>query len=285
MLLGEVAAHARRAHGLRRPVVRGVPLHRPARGRLAFDAVPLRDRAHDLEAMAAALTPETRLVIVCNPNNPTGSYVDPGALRAFLERVPAQTRWSCSTRRTSSSSPTPATRTPCPGWSEYPNLVDSAHLLEDLRPGRPAGGLRHRGPPAGRGVDKVRQPFNVNALAQVAACEALRHPDRVRGGATTWPASGNASGSRSRAWASPASPARPTSSSFDVEGLPVPGKEVPQALLERGVMTRSGYAMDCPGWIRVTIGSTEENDLFLAELRRDQAKGRTHERREAAAPT
>jgi histidinol-phosphate aminotransferase len=55
-----------------------------------------------------------------------------------------------------------------------------------------------------------------------------------------------------------------------VTGLGIPGPEVAQALLERGVLTRSGYAMECPGWIRVTIGDAEESDLFLtamAELR------------------
>jgi histidinol-phosphate aminotransferase len=62
---------------------------------------------------------------------------------------------------------------------------------------------------------------------------------------------------------------------IDVEGLPVPGKEVPQALLERGIMTRSGYAMGCPGRLRVTIGTEEENDLFLKQLAAIAAKGAT----------
>jgi histidinol-phosphate/aromatic aminotransferase/cobyric acid decarboxylase-like protein len=58
----------------------------------------------------------------------------------------------------------------------------------------------------------------------------------------------------------------------DVTKLAVPGTQVAQALLERGVLTRSGYAMDCPGWIRVTLGEREEGDMFLAameDLRRD----------------
>ncbi len=54
----------------------------------------------------------------------------------------------------------------------------------------------------------------------------------------------------------------------DVTGLGMPGPEVAQALLERGVLTRSGYAMECPGWIRVTIGEAGENDMFLAGVGR-----------------
>jgi histidinol-phosphate aminotransferase len=52
----------------------------------------------------------------------------------------------------------------------------------------------------------------------------------------------------------------------DVTRLGIPGPEVAQALLEKGVMTRSGYAMECPGWIRVTIGEVPENDLFLSVM-------------------
>jgi histidinol-phosphate aminotransferase len=51
--------------------------------------VPLRDETHDLSAMAAAITPRTRMIFVCNPNNPTGTVVHAGELTAFLDRVPA----------------------------------------------------------------------------------------------------------------------------------------------------------------------------------------------------
>jgi histidinol-phosphate aminotransferase len=53
-----------------------------------FTAVPLRDLTHDLEAMAAAVTPRTKLVFVANPNNPTGTHVGRGAVERFLRAVP-----------------------------------------------------------------------------------------------------------------------------------------------------------------------------------------------------
>jgi histidinol-phosphate aminotransferase len=63
---------------------------------------------------------------------------------------------------------------------------------------------------------------------------------------------------------------KPSQANFllvDVTDLSTPGPEVAQFLLEKGVLTRSGYAMDCPGWIRVTIGEAAENDLFLSLMR------------------
>jgi histidinol-phosphate aminotransferase len=66
----------------------------------------------------------------------------------------------------------------------------------------------------------------------------------------------------------------------DVTALGIPGTEVAQALLEKGVLTRSGYAMECPGWIRVTIGEAAENDMFLealTALRGPQAAPLSHE--------
>jgi len=53
---------------------------------------------------------------------------------------------------------------------------------------------------------------------------------------------------------------------MEVTRLGIPGPDVAQVLLEKGVLTRSGYAMECPGWIRVTIGEAGENDMFLEAL-------------------
>ena len=116
-----------------------------------FRRVPLRDHRHDLDAMAAAITSETRMVIVCNPNNPTGTLRASRTSCAPSCAACRATRWSCSTRRTSSSSPTPPRGQRAPGWQEYRQPDHPAHVLEDLRPGRPAGGLRHRAPTADRG--------------------------------------------------------------------------------------------------------------------------------------
>ena len=242
-------------------VYRSIALSRQAR----FEAVPLRDHAHDLDAMARAMTPATRLVIVCNPNNPTGAYVRPDALRAFLDRVPPETLVALDEAYVEFV--TDPTHEDTAGWlDDYPNLIvlrtfSKVYGLAGLRVGYGMGS-----PSLIETIDKVRQPFNVNSIAQVAALEALRHQDRVAERRT------HVARERERLRAVLTSlgvTCAPSEANFlflRIEGLPVPGEEVPQALLERGVMTRSGYAMDCPGWIRLTVGSTEENDVFLAEF-------------------
>ena len=133
-------------------------------------------------------------------------------------------------------------------------------------------GIAHR--PLVEAIDKIRQPFNLNALAQVAAMTALAHPEWVADRRAHVAAERTRVGAALDSLGIEHVPSEANFLFLRIEGLPVPGKEVPQALLERGVMTRSGYAMGCPGWLRLTIGSTEENDLFLPPA--DRHRGRTN---------
>lgn len=238
------------------------------------DAIPLRDHAHDLEAMAAAIRPDTRMIIVCNPNNPTGTLVSSDELRAFLESVPSDVAVVLDEAYVEFVD-SPAYEDPAPWLARYENLIilrtfSKIYGLAGLRVGY---GIAN--PALIEALDKVRQPFNVTSPAQAAATEALRHPGRLRARRDA------VAQARERLEASLAGLGIgyvPSCANFvlvNVEGLPVPGKEVPQALLERGVMTRSGYAMGCPGWIRVTIGTEEEIDLFIEQLADIAAKGDT----------
>ncbi|GAB4253425.1 MAG: histidinol-phosphate transaminase [Thermoleophilia bacterium] len=242
-------------------VYRDIALVQEAR----FDAVPLREHVHDLEAMLAAVTPETRLVIVCNPNNPTGTFLGGEELRSFIRAVPADTVVVLDEAYVEYVTAPDRVDT-VPWLAEHENLIilrtfSKIYGLAGMRVGY---GMAH--PKMIEVLDKVRQPFNVTTLAQVAAATALRHPERV--------AERREHAVRERRRIAAALdglgirhvPSEANFILFEIEGLAVPGKEVPQALLERGVMTRSGYAMGCPGWIRVTVGSTEENDLFLRVL-------------------
>lgn len=230
-----------------------------------YTAVPLPGLEYDLATMATAIREDTSLLIVCNPNNPTGSYVDPEPLRAFLEQVPADvvvvldeayTEFVSSSRRADSAA-----------WvKEFPNLVvlrtfSKIYGLAGLRVGYAIAA-----PELVEALDKLRQPFNVDSLAQVAAATCLELPERVAERRRL------VAGERARlreALQGMGIESHPSEGNFllvDVTRLGVPGPEVAQALLERGVLTRSGYAMGCPGWIRVTIGEPAENDLFLSAL-------------------
>jgi histidinol-phosphate aminotransferase len=232
-----------------------------------FTAPPLPELEYDLEAMLAAVTENTSLLIICNPNNPTGSYVEPGVLRAFLHRVPKDTAVVLDEAYREFVT-SPAQEDSAAWVVAHPNLVvlrtfSKIYGLAGLRLGY---GIAH--PEVIQALDKLRQPFNVDSLAQIAAAEALRHPELMDQRREL------AAMERHRMAQSLQSMGvgcRPSQANFllvDVTALSIPGPEVAQALLENGVMTRSGYAMECPGWIRVTIGEAEENDLFLSVMRK-----------------
>ena len=135
--------------------------------------VPLRDHRYDLDALLAAVTPRTKIVYVCHPNNPTGTMNTRDELDAFFERVPRdvlvvvdQAYFEYIDR------------------PDYPDAVDEyfkrgrdvarpAHVLEDLRPRRAAGRLRGRAGEVLAAMAKVRRPFDVRTTAQVAALASI----------------------------------------------------------------------------------------------------------------
>jgi histidinol-phosphate aminotransferase len=232
-----------------------------------FTAQPLPALDYDLEAMLAAVGESTSLLVICNPNNPTGSYVEPQALRPFLRKVPLDTVVVLD-EAYGEFVTSPAWEDSASWVADHPNLVvlrtfSKIYGLAGLRLGY---GIAH--PDVVKALDKLRQPFNVDSLAQVAAAEALRHPDLIQKRRELL------AGERARVARSLERMGigfKPSEANFllvDVTALCTPGPEVAQYLLENGVMTRSGYAMECPGWIRVTIGEAAENDLFLSLMRR-----------------
>ena len=231
-----------------------------------FSAVPLNRLDYDLDDILQAVRPETSVVIICNPNNPTGSYIEPERLRAFIEGVPKET--AIILDEAYGEFVTSPAREETAAWvAEYPNLVvlrtfSKIYGLAGLRLGY---GIAD--PEIVQALDKLRQPFNVDSLAQIAARESLRYPDRLSERRDRIAAERLR---LSAALADAGIRCHPSEANFllvDVTGLAVPGPEVSQALLERGILTRSGYAMDCPGWIRVTIADAEEGDLFLTAMR------------------
>ena len=230
-----------------------------------FTPVPMSGLDYDLDAMVAAVQENTSLLVICNPNNPTGSYVEPAALRAFLDRIPRDV--AVVLDEAYGEFVTTPDREDTAAWlADYPNLVilhtfSKIYGLAGLRIGY---GIAD--PQVIQALDKVRQPFNVDSLAQVAAVESLRQPERMN------ERRGRVAAERARLAARLTQMGishHPSEANFllvDVTGLAIPGPEAAQALLERGILTRSGYAMDCPGWIRVTIGEVEEGDQFLAAM-------------------
>ncbi len=234
---------------------------------------------YDLEAMLAAIQNDTTLVVVCNPNNPTGSHLQAPELGAFLQRVPADVAVILDEAYCEFASP--EKQVDPVGWlDEFPNLI----ILRTFSKIFGLAGLRMgyaiADPQVVEALDKVRQPFNVDSLAQVAAAASLRLPERIKERQELVTSERRRVQQALDAMGVVYHPSEANFMLFDVTKLGIPGPEVAQALLERGVLTRSGYAMECPGWIRVTIGEAGENDMFLeavAALRGSHQAAAPHE--------
>jgi histidinol-phosphate aminotransferase len=228
-------------------------------------AVPLVDFTHDLEAMAAAVTPRTKMVIVCNPNNPTGTYVPVAEIARLVESVPsdvlvvideAYNEFVMAADREDGLALQAA----------HENVVilrtfSKVYGLCGLRAGYGIGA-----PELKLALDKVRQPFNVNRLAQVAAVEALKHQDQV-----AWRRDLNAGEraamvSRLSARGIATVPSEANFMLVDIGDLCHPQERVCGVLLSMGAIVRDGNALGCPGWARVTVGTESETEFFLDKM-------------------
>lgn len=229
--------------------------------------VPARDYGHDLGAMAAAIAPDTRLVFIANPNNPTGTFVPAAQIEAFLQQVPAHVvvvldeaynEYLDADQQYDSVA-----------WvRRYPNLLVSrtfskAYGLAGLRVGYAVAQ-----PELADLLNRVRQPFNVNSVAQAAAVVALGDSEFLRRSAEL-----NRAGKAqlTEAFDRLGLEYVPSSGNFvlvrvgDDDGA---GVRVNLALLKQGVIVRPVGNYNLPRWLRVTIGLPEENAAFVAALER-----------------
>jgi histidinol-phosphate aminotransferase len=242
------------------------PLATQARGARSI-VVPAREFGHDMEAMAAAITPETRLIFIANPNNPTGTFAPYAQIKRLLERVPQDV--AVVIDEAYNEYLPRELRIETTAWLDaHPNLIlvrtfSKVYGLAGLRVGF---GLMH---PALAGLlNRVRQPFNVNSLALAAAEAALgdeafleRSYSLNRSGMAQLESGFAALGlGFIRSYANFISVHIPRR-----DGKPHAGA-VYQALLRRGVIVRpiAGYGL--PDHLRVTIGLPEENERLLKAL-------------------
>jgi len=236
------------------------PLATQARGGVGVEVATL-DLGHDLPAMLRAITPTTRIVFVANPNNPTGTWLPPAELEAFIASVPEDTLVVLDEAYDEYLAP--EQHSPSAAWvAKHPNLVVSrtfskAYGLAALRMGY---GIMHAR--VADMLNRVRQPFNVNALAQAAALAALSDMAYVAESRAL-----NDAGMRQMEAGLQALGVGYTPSHGNFLLVKVgDGGRVYQRLLEQGVIVRpvSNYAL--PEHLRVTIGLAEENRRFLAAL-------------------
>jgi histidinol-phosphate aminotransferase len=222
---------------------------------------------HDLDAMAAEISAATRLVLVCNPNNPTSTALPLNEIAAFVEQVPRhvcvildEAYCEFNTLEDPDASIDLLAR--------HPNLVllrtfSKVHGLCGLRVGYALCGSDE----FVTAVNQVRQPFFCNAAAQAAAIEALRHGDevtaRVERTIVARLALEDGLGELG---------IRPADSQanfcwFDLPGGAEAEAAVVDGLAKKGVLVRAGAALGRPGALRVTYGTPQQNARFLAGLR------------------
>jgi histidinol-phosphate aminotransferase len=237
------------------------PLAVQARGATGIE-VPACDYGHDLPAMRAAITPATRVVFVANPNNPTGTWIAPDVLEAFIASIPADVLVVLDAAYDEYLDP--AQHAPYAGWTQtYANLIVSrtfskAYGLAALRVGY---GIMNAGV-AGM-LNRVRQPFNVNALAQAAALAALADTGYVDESRALNRAGMREIENGARALGLAFVPSHANFLLLRVGDA----DRVYRRLLEQGVIVRpvANYAL--PEHLRVTVGLPAENRRFLDALR------------------
>ena len=224
-------------------------------------AVPMRDYTHDLDAMAAAVTPATRIVFVANPNNPTGTMVGQDAIERFMDAVSPDVIVCFD--------------------EAYMELLDPAvrpDALKFVRAGRNVIVLRTFSKTYGLAglrigyavapescvalLNRVRQPFNVNAMAQAAAVAALDDDEHV--------------GNTRRMVVDGIAQLAAGLDALDVLHVPTvanfmlaetgAGREVFVAMQKEGVVVRPMDGYGLPDHIRITVGTAEENATVLKAL-------------------
>ena len=224
--------------------------------------VPAKKFGHDLEAMAEAVDENTRVVFVANPNNPTGTLAEKDAVLEFLERIPDHVLIVMD-EAYFEFLPDPIDLIPMIRSGEKPNLLlmrtfSKIYGLSGLRIGYGVGA-----PELIQAMEKVRQPFNVNAIAQAGALAALDDQEHVNRTRTN-----NAEGvdNFQTVFKQMRLDFVPSHANFVLVKVGN-GKQVFEFLQNKGIITRpmAGYLL--PEWLRISVGSPEENQRCIELLK------------------
>lgn len=224
--------------------------------------VPAKNHGHDLTAMAQAITSDTKLIFIANPNNPTGTFIPAAEIEAFLKLVPSHIVVVLDEAYNEYLAP--EFQYDSIAWvRQYPNLLVSrtmskAYGLAGLRVGF---GIAQ--PALTDLLNRIRQPFNVNSMAQAAAVAALGDSAFLKKSAEL-----NASGyaQLTQAFDAMGLEYLPSFGNFvlvKVGNDDAAGARVNLALLKQGIIVRpvGNYAL--PQWLRISIGLPQENEAFI----------------------
>lgn len=224
--------------------------------------VPMINGEHDLEGMLSQIDENTQLLWICNPNNPTGTYIPEETLISFLKRVPEHVTVVSDEAyyEYAVASDYPQT---IPLIKQFPNLVitrtfSKAYGLASLRVGY---AIAH--PDFIAQVEPTREPFNVSRLAQNATAEAIKDQAFIqksvelnRKGLEQYYEFCDRAGLNYYK----------SEANFILIFFDVPGDAVFDYLLRNGFIVRSGEALGVPQSVRITIGTEEDNQKVIQLL-------------------
>ena len=233
---------------------------------------------HDLDAMFAAINWRTRQVFIANPNNPTGTMVGQAEIERFMDRVPDQVLVIFDE-------------------AYYEFLDNPPDVLKYVREGRNVvvmrtfskiqglAGLRIGYGLASKEIaevlQKTRQPFNANSIAQAGAIAGIQDEEHMR---RTRELTNQGREFLESEFASMNLEFVPSAANFVLLRVG-DGDQIFQALLRRGLIVRSMRSYKLPEWIRVSVGTMDQNRRLVAELRRLDTEGLLEHRAPATAAT
>jgi histidinol-phosphate aminotransferase len=223
--------------------------------------VPLKNGTHDLPGMLAKVNPKTKIVWICNPNNPTGTIVTHDEVEWFLSQVPPSVMVVLDEAYCEYVDD-PSFPDGLALLKKYPNLVllrtfSKIYGLASLRIGYGIGR-----PELIRSINQVREPFNTSRFSQAAALAALEDEDFI---ARCRKANKEGLATLRAAFDRLGLPAFPAYGNFIMVDVKRPAQEVFEALLRKGVIVRAGHKL-YPTHIRITVGSAEQNAKVIAAL-------------------
>jgi len=217
------------------------------------------DFIHDLEGMADAITEDTRLVFIANPNNPTGTMVNREALDRFMDRLPDHVVAVLDE-------------------AYYEFLDDAPDTVKYVREGRNVcvlrtfskayglAGLRIgyglASPQVAAILQKARQPFNANAMAQAAALAAMNDTEHV---AKTMQTNREGLAFYEQAFAARGLEYVPSAANFVLVKVG-DGDDLFAKMLRKGVIVRAMSGYKLPEWVRISIGTMPENERCIEVL-------------------
>jgi histidinol-phosphate aminotransferase len=241
------------------------PLATQAVGARAI-VVQAKNYGHDLQAMAQAIEVDTKLVFIANPNNPTGTFLPAAEIEDFMQKVP--THVAVVLDEAYNEYLEPQQQYDSIAWvRRYPNLLVSRTLSKAYGLAGLRIGFGIAQPHITDLLNRIRQPFNVNSMAQAAAVAALTDAAFLQKSAEL-----NAQGYRQLTEAFDAMGLRyvPSCGNFvlvKVGDDDAAGARINLALLKQGIIVRPVGNYGLPQWLRISIGLPEENAAFLAALK------------------